>query len=257
MSMRRRAPLPRSILSGENEGAFDHLPETVIANLRRTNSENARLWNTFYPRPGFELRLADLLSVTPLWGSLAEDPLNDRMQPYFWGFHPNGQRLEGLADALEEIDGTGPRTEIDLILRGDANVVVIEAKNLSTLGRCGRFQRRVCPEVQVTAERWLERCRYWDEDGARFDAFLDFGPRPGPGAPPPHCARHYEMARTLLVGQALARRHAARLHVWVILPKGRWPAIERTWLDFADRIHDPERWRRLRVVAWDDLVPRS
>jgi len=253
MSVRRRAPLPRAILSGENEGAFDHLPETVIANLRRANSENARLWNTFYPRPGFEIQLADLLSVTPLWGTRAEDPPKDRLQPYFWGFHPNGQRLEGLEEALEEIDGAGPRTEIDLILRGAANVVVIEAKNLSTLGRCGRYQRRACPEVHLTGDRWLERCRYWEEHTSRFDDRLDFGSRPGPGAPPPPCARHYQMARTLLVGEALARRHAASLHVWAILPQDRWPSIERSWLDFAGRVRDPEQWRRLRVVAWDDL----
>jgi len=61
------------------------------------------------------------------------------------------------------------------------------------------------------------------------------------------------MARTLLVGEALARRHAASLHVWAILPQDRWPSIERSWLDFAGRVRDPEQWRRLRVVAWDDL----
>jgi hypothetical protein len=254
MSLRRRAPLPRAVLAGEDEGAFHHLPETVIANLRRPNSENARLWNTFYPRPGSACRLADLLSITPLWGTRAEDLPNDRLQPYFWGFHPNGERLEGLAEALQEIDGSGPRTEIDLILRGSSTLIVIEAKNLSAFGRCGRHQRRACPEVHLSPERWLEGCRYWGLPEARFDRLLDFGTRPGPGAPPPACARHYQLARTLLVGDALARRNALRLHVWVLLPRERWPALERTWLDFAERVRDPGLWRRLRVVAWEDAA---
>lgn len=253
----RRAPLPRAVLVGEDEGAFDRLPETVIANIRRTNSENARLWNTIYPRPGSALRLVDLLSITPLWGSRVEDLPHDRLRPYFWGFHPDGDRLDGLTQSLQEVDGPGPCTEIDLILRGAENLVVIEAKNLSTLGRCGRHQRRVCPEIHLTADRWLEHCRYWDAGPSRFDAPLDFGPRPGPGSPPPPCARHYQLARTLLVGEALARRHALRLYLWVIVPRARWPANERAWLDFADRVRDPELWRRLRVVAWDDLRPAA
>jgi len=254
MSPRRRSPLPRAVLAGEEEGAFDLLPETVIANLRRPHSENARLWNTFYPRPGDVLRLEALLAVTPLWGSRPDEGASDRLEPYFWGVHPSGRALEGLGEALDEVDGPGPQTEIDLILRGAANLIVIEAKNLSTLGRCGRYQRRVCPEVHLSAERWLDRCRYWQVPAARFERLLEFGANPGPGAATPPCARHYQLARTTLVGDALARRHGLRLHVWVLLPRSRWPVIERTWLDFAERVRDPDLWRRLRVLAWEEFL---
>jgi hypothetical protein len=253
----RRAPVPRAILSGEGEGAFDHLPETVIANLRRPHSENARLWNTFYPRPGDGLHLGQLLAVTPLWGSMLDEGEGDHLEPYFWGVHPSGRALEGLSEALDEVDGPGPRTEIDLILRGAANLIVIEAKNLSTLGRCGRHQRRVCPEVHLSAERWLDRCRYWEAPEARFDRLVEFGPHPGPGAGTPPCARHYQLARTALVGDGLARRHALRLHVWVLVPRSRWLALERTWLDFVDRVRDPELWRRMRVVAWENIRSKT
>lgn len=254
MRAHRRSPLPRAILAGEQEGAFDHLPETVIANLRRPHSENARLWNTFYPRPGEGLRLKRLLSIAPLWGSMPDATSDERLEPYFWGVHPSGQGLAGLGEVLDEVDGPGPRTEIDLILRGASNLVVIEAKNLSTLGRCGRHQRRVCPEIHLSAGHWLDRCRYWELPVARFDRLLDFGSRPGPGAPRPPCARHYQLARTLLAGDALARRLELRLHAWVLLPRDRWPSLERNWLDFADRVRDPDLWRRLRVLAWEDAA---
>jgi hypothetical protein len=252
MKPRRKTPLPRAILAGELEGAFDRLPETVIANLRRPHSENARLWNSFYPRPGDALRLSSLSDVKPLWGSGAGTFTDESLEPHFWGFSVAGEPLPGLEQVLDEVDGPGPRTEIDLVLLGRSNLIVIEAKNLSTLGRCGRHQRRVCPEVHVSADHWLDHCRYWDVPAARFDRLLDLGPRPGPGVPAPACARHYQLARTLVVGDALARRQALRLHVWVLLPHERWPTHERTWLDFAERVRDGELWRRLRVVAWDD-----
>ncbi len=137
---------------------------------------------------GTGLRLEQLLSITPLWGSALDAGNADRLEPYFWGVHPSGRELEGLSEALDEVDGPGPRTEIDLLLRGTSNLVVIEAKNLSTLGRCGRHQRKVCPEVHLSAEHWLDRCRYWEVPAARFDRLLDFGARPGPGAATPPCA---------------------------------------------------------------------
>jgi Restriction Endonuclease associating with ARP len=254
MRPRRRAPLPGAILAGGQEGAFDRLPETVIANLRRPQSENARLWNTFYPRPGSAFHLSSLLRVKPLWGQSPEPRADELLEPYFWGFNTVGESLPGLKQTLDEVDGPGPRTEIDLVLLGPASLVVVEAKNLSALGRCGRYQRRVCPEVHLSADRWLDRCRYWDLPMARFDQLLEFGPRPGPGAPLPACAQHYQLARTLLVGDALAHRHALRLHLWVLLPRDRWSVLERTWLDFAERVRDPELWRRLRVMGWEDLL---
>jgi hypothetical protein len=253
MSARRRAPLPRAILAGEQEGAFDRLPETVIANLRRPHSENALVWNTFYPLAGSGLRPSSLLRVMPLWGTSSAMSDDEPLEPYFWGFNVGGRPLPGLEQALDEVDGPGPRTEIDLVLRGGSNLILVEAKNLSTLGRCGRYQPRVCPEVHLSAERWLEPCRYWEIPAARFDRLLDLGTRPGPGAPVPACARHYQVARTLLVGEALARAHALRLHVWVLLPRERWAALERTWLDLAERVRDPALWKRLRVVDWEHL----
>ena len=253
MRPHRKAPLPRAILAGEQEGAFDRLPETVIANLRRPHSENALLWNTFYPQPGGSIRLEALLAIKPLWGTRLDAPSEEPREPYFWGFNAGGQALPGLEQTLDEVDGPGPRTEIDLLLLGASSLTVVEAKNLSTLGRCGRHQRRVCPEVNLSADRWLEQCRYWEVPAARFDQLLDLGPRPAPGTPVPPCARHYQLARTLLVGDALARRQARRLHILVLLPRARWRAIERTWLDFAERVRDPDLWRRLHVLAWEDL----
>jgi hypothetical protein len=256
MRPRRKAPLPRAILAGEQEGAFDRLPETVIANLRRPHSENALLWNTFYPQPGRSIRLESLLAIRPLWGTRLAAPTEETLEPYFWGFNAGGHPLPGLEQTLDEVDGPGPRTEIDLLLLGPSSLIVVEAKNLSTLGRCGRHQRRVCPEVHLSADHWLEQCRYWDVPAARFDRLLDLGPRPGPGAPAPACARHHQLARTLVVGDALARRQALRLLVWVLLPRERWPAHERTWLDFAERVRDPDLWRRLRVMGWEEAASR-
>jgi len=252
---RRASPLPRAILSGESEGAFARLPETVIANLRRENSENARLWNRFNPRPGRPLSLRPMLSAPRLWGSAFAEPPDDRLEPYFWGVHPSGDRLEGLARALDTVDGGGPQTEIDLILRGAEHLVVVEAKNLSALGRCGRYQRRACPEVHRSAERWLESCRYWDVEAARFETHLELGGRPAPGTPRPACSVHYQLARTFLIGLSLSSSLGSQLHLWLLLPRARWPARERTWLDFAGRVRDPDQWRRLRVLAWDDIAP--
>lgn len=254
MSARRSAPLPRAILSGEEEGAFARLPETVIANLRRPNSENARLWNAFCPRPGRALTLRRVLAVPPLWGTAEPDAPHDVLEPYFWGYHASGRRLEGLDEALAAVDGQGPRTEVDMILRGTQHLVLVEAKNLSALGRCGRYQRRTCPEVHRSAEHWLDSCRYWEVSAALFLTHLDLGPRPGPGTLRPPCAGHYQLARTLLVGQALAAHLDLTLYVWVLLPRERWRSLERTWLDFVGRVRDPDLWRRMRVVGWEDMA---
>jgi hypothetical protein len=42
-------------------------------------------------------------------------------------------------------------------------------------------------------------------------------------------------------------------HLWLIIPKGRWRSFERDWLDFSNRLKDDELWRRLRVIAWEDV----
>ncbi len=193
MRPHRKTPLPRAILAGEQEGAFDRLPETVIANLRRPHSENALLWNTFYPQPGGSIRLESLLAIKPLWGTCLEAPTEEALEPYFWGFNAGGQALPGLEQALDEVDGPGPRTEIDLLLLGPSSLIVIEAKNLSTLGRCGRHQRRVCPDVHLSADRWLEQCRYWEvPPRASIGSSTSVLVR-APVRLVPACARHYQL----------------------------------------------------------------
>ncbi len=253
MSPRRRSPLPRAILAGEQEGAFDHLPETVIANLRRPHSENARLWNTFYPRPGDGLRLEQLLSITPLWGSAPDAGNADRLEPYFWGVHPSGRELEGLSEALDEVDGPGPRTEIDLLLRGTSNLVVIEARTSARSAGAGGISARCAP-------RSISR-RSTGSTAAGTGRCL----RPGSivcsiSGPDQVPVRRPRRARGTISwhapswwGMRWRGRTQLRLHVWVLVPRNRWPALERTWLDFVEGVRDPDLWRRLRVVAWDQV----
>jgi hypothetical protein len=65
--------------------------------------------------------------------------------------------------------------------------------------------------------------------------------------------RSPELARTLLLGGWLAQQKANTLHVWAIVPRSRWPALQKTWLDFVRRIRDETLWRRCRVLAWEDV----
>jgi hypothetical protein len=57
----------------------------------------------------------------------------------------------------------------------------------------------------------------------------------------------------LLVGTSLATRLRLQLHLWLIVPRGRWRSFEKDWLDFSDRVRDDKLWRRLRVIAWEDV----
>jgi len=249
---KRARPMAR-ILNGTMEPVFGVLPETVLDNLRRPASENALLWNLIYPLARPSLSLAQLLGVRPLWGTLAIDREDDALHPYFWGHALTGERLPALDRALAAVDGKGHPTQVDLILAGAHNLVLVEAKHLSGFGRCGRFARARCPEINPDQSGGAAPCRYWEIEPSRFSSLLDFGDRAVPGGAAPPCATHYQLARTLLLGGWLAQQKASTLHVWAIVPRSRWPALQKTWLDFVGRIRDETLWRRCRVLAWEDV----
>ena len=254
--------LPRRILAGADEPIFDVLSERVLDNLRRPRSENALVWNLVYPLARPTLSFSQLMGLKPLWGTPGLAVPEDDLQPYFWGYGIAGNRLEPLVEVLGEVDGPGPQTEVDLFFVGRENLVLAEAKHMGSLGRCSRFARGRCPEAQ-TPSPGGKACRYWEvpppppgsagRGRARFDELLDFGPRPAPGETVPPCSLHYQMARTLLVGDRLADRLGLRLHVWLTTPRRRWNVLQGPWLDFVDRVKDEGLWRRLRVLAWEDV----
>lgn len=245
---------PKHILVGSAEPIFHVLPAGVLANMGGRRSESALLWNLLYPLAQPTLSLSDLITIRPLWGTaLPADEFRDQLVPYFWGYGIEGDRLEGLDTVLESIDGPGPQTEVDLFLRGSEHLVVIEAKNLAIPGRCSRFAGGRCPEIHRDESDNQRACRYWEIDGARFDGSLEFGDRPVPGVESPACDRHYQLGRTLLVGIGLARELGLALHMWLLAPAGSWPVLERSWLDFAGRVRDESIWRRLRVLAWEEI----
>lgn len=256
MQVRRvtKRRLPRSILSGEAEGVFGALPHTVLANLRRGNSENALVWNLIYPLAQTRISFARLVNVAPLWGTASDNEADDSLEPFYWGFNLQGERLTGLRQALQEVDGPGNPTEVDLYLLGQRVLVLVEAKHLSRFGHCHRYASGRCPEIHVEAVPDAAPCRYWLEGPSEFSAHLNFGIRPNPEAIGPACDRHYQLGRTLLVGQRLAQSLGRELHLWIILPRKRWRGLEREWLEFADRVADAGLWRRLRVLAWEDVA---
>jgi hypothetical protein len=217
-------------------------------------SENALLWNLVYPLARPTIPLDHLIRIRPLWGTaLPVDEFRDQLVPYFWGYGTDGERLRGLDDVLDSVDGSGPRTEVDLFLRGSEHLVVAEVKNLAIPGRCARYAGGRCPEIHRDQGDLQSACRYWDVDGARFDDALDFGEKPVPGVEAPPCDRHYQLSRTLLVGLGLAGKLGLALHMWLIAPAGSWPGLERGWLDFAGRVRDESIWRQLRVLAWEEI----
>ncbi len=248
----RRRRLPERVFAGQGEAIFGVLPETVVENFLRSSSENALLWNLFYPRLHPSLNFADLIGLPPIWGT-ALRPDEDEMRGYFWGFGVSGERLEGLDDVLTEVDGPGSQTEVDLILLGSKNLVLIEAKNNSDFGRCSRYGRSRCPEIHPGGRRADGPCRYWGSSLSRFDRWLEFGARPQRGDPSPPCNRHYQLARTLLVGQALAAKKGLALHLWLVIPQYQWRRHKGAWLDFTDRLQDEGLWRRCRVLGWEEL----
>lgn len=248
-------PLP-GIMAGHGEPIFDALPGNVLGNLRRRSSENALVWNAIYPLARPDLDLAKLLAARPLWGTPGLQAGDDRLRPYFWGYDVEGRQLEGLSQATERVDGPGPSTEIDLLLVGQRNLIAVEAKRGSGFGRCSRYGSGSCPEIHARTSDG-EACRYWDAPAARFAKLLEIGERPQPGAERPTCDRHYQLARSLLVGRSLAQRRGLQFHLWLFVPRAAWPRLQRSWQDFADRLRESDQWRRLRVLAWEDLVELS
>jgi hypothetical protein len=249
-----KRPSPKRILSGSDEPIFNVLPQRVLANLRTPTSENALLWNLIYPLAQPTISMSNLLHLRPMWGtSSLPETVDDELTPYFWGYSVEGDRLLHLDEALEEVNGPGLKTEVDLFLMGERNLILVEAKHIGGLGRCKRFANLHCPEIHRDAEELTNVCRYWEDDTASFGLHLKFGPRPEPGEEIPPCHRHYQLARTLLVGISLTMRLQLQHHLWLIVPKGRWRSFERDWLDFSERLRDDGLWRRLRVIAWEDV----
>lgn len=244
-------PLP-GVLTGHSELIFDALPGNVLANLRRANSENALVWNFVYPLAQPTLHLSELLAVRPLWGTAALKVADDELKPYFWGFDVDGQPVSELEDVLARVDGEGPTTEIDLLLIGAHNLIAVEAKRSSGFGRCSRYGERRCPEIHLD-QAAEGGCRYWRQPGAAFSTELEFGSGPTPATEGPACDRHYQLARTMLVGRTLADLRELDFHLWAIVPRASWRRWERDWLDFTDRVRDDTLWRRMRVLAWEDL----
>jgi len=251
---RRLGTRAARLLGGTGEPIFSVLPERVLANLRRQGSENALVWNLVYPRARPRISLREWLAVPPLWGTARFEAAEDELLPYFWGYSVDGRRLHGLDECLGRLDGPGLQTEVDLFLLGSANLVLVEAKHLTTADRCRRYANRRCPEVHPETVGSGGTCRYWTSPGAQFSTALDFGTRPEPGGKAPACSRHYQLARTLMLGRLLAERLSRILHLWLIMPRLRWHLLQTTWLDFVDRVRDAEQWRRLRVLAWEDVA---
>ena len=249
----KRGHIPKRVIEGIEEAIFDALPQRVLDNVRRPASENALVWNLIYPLARPNISLAALIALRPLWGTPSLELEDDPLQPYFWGYAISGQKLPGLDHALQRVNGPGPHTEVDVFLVGQRNLVLVEAKNRSGLGRCARYQKGRCPEAQADEEQSLQACRYWECPEARFSDLLDFGPRPLHDGPPPACNAHYQLARTMLVGRELAAKMEMRLHLWMIAPNSRWRTLQPSWQDFSDRLRDDALWRRLRVLAWEDV----
>lgn len=244
------APPPAGITSGEREPIFSHLSEEIVRNMRQPGSESSAIWNAFYPfaHAGVESRAWH--GVPRLWGTPAVDPGDDRLTPYFWGLDVEGRPMDGLAAAIGAIAGRDDRLEVDLILRGQRGIVVVEAKADAEPGRCGRYLGGRCPEVHQVGEA----CRYWEPGAAGFWPRLDFGPRPAADlADAPPCSHHYQLGRTLLLAEHLGGALGLVPYLCLLIPRRRWPSIRSTWLDFAERVREEDAWRRLRVMAWEDL----
>ncbi len=247
-------PLP-GVLHGVAEPVFRVLPKSILHDLRSPRSESSLLWNLIYPRAQPDVGLASLLRLTPLWGSAAREPLeDDRLTPYYWGYDQAGAELTDLRQVLDQVDGTGPQTQVDLFLMGRNHLITVECKQEAQFGRCSRYSTGRCPEVHVSAGELGPACRYWEHPEARFEALLRIGLRPVEDDGSLPCDRHYQLARTYLVGRTLANLLSLSFHLWVFLPRRNWPALEPAWLDFTERVRQEDDWRRMRVIAWEDLT---
>jgi hypothetical protein len=240
-------------LFGDNEPIFSALPASVLSNLEHPRSENALLWNSIYPLAQPTITLSRLIGIHPLWGTPELEFSEDELIPYFWGFSVMGEKLTTLEEVLSRIDGRGPFTEVDLFLLGKNNLIAVEVKHLSSLGRCSRYGHQRCPEIHLEEREEDSLCRYWEPGEQEFGTLLDFGERPVFDDPAPLCNQHYQLARTMLVGTALAKEAQREFSVWMFVSRSRWRSIEKSWVDFAERVRNDEVWRRMRVIAWEDL----
>jgi hypothetical protein len=237
------------VLAGSAEPVFGVLPQRILEDLRHSQSESSLIWNLVYPRAQPTLSLRSLLELRPLWGSHLERR-DEGLRPYYWGYEVGGERLPGLDAVLEAVDGSGQNTEVDLFLLGEHDLVLVEAKRNGGLGRCGRYLSARCPEIHRPG---TSSCRYWEIPAAMFSDSLAFGSRPTPGSDSPPCNSHYQLARTLKVGERLAARLNRQLHLWLWVPAARWAALERDWLDFTDRVTEALLWKYLRVLEWEAI----
>jgi hypothetical protein len=237
------------VLAGSAEPVFGVLPQRILEDLRHPRSESSLIWNLVYPRAQPTLSLLSLLELRPLWGSHL-GLRDEALRPYYWGYELGGERLPGLDAVLESVDGSGQQTEVDLFLLGEHDLVLVEAKRNGGLGRCGRYLSARCPEIHLPG---TAGCRYWEIPTALFSDSLAFGSRPTPGSDSPLCNLHYQLARTLKVGEGLASRLNRQLHLWLWVPAARWAALERDWLDFTDRVTEAQLWRHLRVLEWEAI----
>ncbi len=250
----KRRWLPKQVISGENENIFSVLPESVLTNFLNPTSENALLWNVIYPLAQPTISQIDFLNIRPLWGAPnKEKKADDALIPYYWGYDVDGKRLSRLDDVLLMIDGSGPKTEVDLYFLGERNLILVESKRKSGFGRCSRFTKRRCPEMHLAVGDDWSPCRYWEVEKSRFTNHLAMGPRPKSDSEPPTCNRHYQLARTLTIGRELADLLEREFHLWVFAPRSYWSKLEKDWLDFAECVQDDSLWRRLRVIAWEDI----
>lgn len=246
--------LPKQVISGENERIFSVLPESVLTNFLKPTSENALLWNVIYLLAQPTISLMDLLGIRPLWGNPNEENrTDDALTPYFWGYGVDGARLSGLDDVLNLIEGSGPKTEVDLYFLGERNLILVESKRKSGFGRCSRFTRSRCPEMHLSLGDAQSPCRYWEVEESRFANHLTMDPHPIPDSESPACNRHYQLARTLIIGRELAGLLGREFRLWVFTPRLYWSRLEKNWLDFTERVQDDSLWRRLRVIAWEDI----
>ena len=241
---------PRGILSGSDEAIFRVLPQSVLDNMRRARDESALLWNILYPRAHPGLSLQALLTPRPMWGSPADPGEEDELRPFFWGFAVSGERPPRLDESLEVVAGRDDLLENDLLLVGKRHLILVEAKHLGIAGTCGRYNNSRCPEVHRPGE---PGCRYWMGAPGLFEDHFNFEAKPTPDTDRPPCFRHYQLARTLLLARDLSGRMGLIPHVWLIVPRRRWPEVRPVWLDFAERVRDDAMWRRLRVLSWEAL----
>ena len=220
--------------------------------MQLPDSESALLWNLIYQRAQPTLAAEELLSLPPLWGSRV-DPIFDDLLPYYWGFSQMGARMPRLDHVLDMVDGPGPKTEVDLFLLGESGACAYRGKAHGRMwgGAVGTAQENV-PRFTMNPRRLVADIGH--RRNRCFPTCSISGSSPSEMIRHRCANRHYQLGRTALVGSELAKELNRRLHLWLILPRSRWRYLRRDWIDFSDRIGNDSLWRRLRVLAWEDVI---